>query len=264
MNNTKIEWSKKTWNPITGCTKVSSGCKNCYAERMANRLEAMGNPRYTNGFDVTLHADKLLDPYKWKKPQLIFVNSMSDLFHEDVPEAFIQSVFKVMEDNPQHIFQVLTKRSKRLKQMAKTLPWPKNIWMGVSVEDGNTMTRIDDLSEVPVSVRFLSVEPLLSELPNMPLEGIGWVILGGESGPGARQMNHEWVEDIQRQCQLAEVPFFFKQWGDNQSNNPTLNDPTAKRNGGTAKGGYQLNGIVYNEYPKEAYTIINAKRKGVA
>lgn len=256
MNKTKIEWSKKTWNPVTGCSKITSGCKNCYAERMANRLNKMGNPRYENSFEVTLHPDKLLDPYKWKKPQMIFVNSMSDLFHEDIPDAFIKSVFKAMKDNPQHIFQVLTKRSKRLVEMAEDLPWSKNVWMGVTVENEKVRFRIDDLRKVNANVRFLSVEPLLSALPDLNLKEIDWVIVGGESGPGARQMEWEWVEDIQTQCQFANVPFFFKQWGHFQGNNPNHNDYTDKRKGGIAKGGHLLNGRIFNEYPKEAERVL--------
>ena len=202
-----------TWNPVTGCTLVSEGCRHCYAERMALRLRAMGNPRYTNGFDVTLHDDLVDLPRRLRRPRLIFVNSMSDLFHEDVPEEFIRKVFATMKACPQHTFQALTKRSARLKEMAPQLPWPDNVWMGTSVEDERVIERIEDLRQVPAHVRFLSCEPLLGALDNLNLSGIGWVIVGGESGPGARPMHKEWVESIQQQCQDANVPFFFKQWG---------------------------------------------------
>ena len=202
-----------TWNPVTGCSKVSDGCRHCYAERMAARLKAMGQARYANGFKVTLHEDALSDPFNWKRPRIVFVNSMSDLFHEDVPLEFISRVFGTMANCPQHSFQVLTKRSKRLRDVATNLPWPTNVWMGVSVEDKRVLDRIPDLQTVPARVRFLSLEPLLGPLDNLPLEGIHWVIVGGESGPHARQMESEWLEGILKQCQERSVPFFFKQWG---------------------------------------------------
>lgn len=208
-----IEWTEATWNPVTGCSKVSAGCKNCYAERMAFRLQAMGNSRYENAFKVTLHEDLLDAPRKWKKPRIIFVNSMSDLFHKDVPTAFIKRAFKTMNDCPQHTFQILTKRSGRLKQIAGKLHWSKNIWMGVSVEDDRVYERIHDLAEVPAHVRFLSCEPLIGPTDNLPLDGIHWVIVGGESGPNARPMEESWVHSIKEQCSSAGVAFFFKQWG---------------------------------------------------
>lgn len=208
-----IEWTQTTWNPVTGCTKISQGCKHCYAERMAKRLQAMGVDRYRNGFAVTLHHDLLDLPMRWKQPRLIFVNSMSDLFHADVPMDFIQRLFSVMERCPQHTFQVLTKRSERLRELAPSLNWPPNVWMGVSVENAQVVHRICDLQQVPATVRFLSVEPLIGPIDALPLEGIHWVIVGGESGPGARPMKREWVESIFRQCRAAGVPFFFKQWG---------------------------------------------------
>ena len=210
---TKIEWTEYTWNPVTGCTKVSQGCKHCYAERMAARLKAMGNPRYTNGFRVTIHEDLLELPMRLHKPRLIFVNSMSDLFHEQVPEGFIRRAFRVMASCPQHTFQILTKRDKRLAEIAPKLPWPKNIWIGVSVENQNTISRIYSLQKIPAQIRFISCEPLLGPLPNLPLEKIHWVIVGGESGPKARPMEKEWVENIRAQCEKASIPFFFKQWG---------------------------------------------------
>lgn len=209
----KIEWTNATWNPITGCTKVSPGCKNCYAERMARRLQAMGVSNYKNGFKLTLHPHVLPKPLSWKKPSLIFVNSMSDLFHEDVPVDFIHEVFKVMSQAKQHIFQVLTKRSERLRNLASCLIWPSNVWIGVSVENSDYTYRIDHLRHVPASVKFLSLEPLLGPIPDLNLQGIDWVIVGGESGPRARVMRKEWVIEIRNQCVDQSVPFFFKQWG---------------------------------------------------
>jgi protein gp37 len=208
-----IEWTEMTWNPVTGCTKLSQGCKRCYAERMAKRLVAMGNARYRNGFNVTLHPDLVDLPRRWRQPKFVFVNSMSDLFHEEVPLDYIQRVFATMRECPQHTFQILTKRSERLAELALHLPWPRNVWMGVSVENARVIERIGDLQQVPAAVRFLSLEPLIGPLDALPLEGIHWVIVGGESGPGARVMRPEWVEAIFRQCREANVPFFFKQWG---------------------------------------------------
>jgi len=208
-----IEWTDATWNPVTGCSKVSPGCKNCYAERLAARLLAMGNPRYRNGFDVTLHQDQLTLPLRWKQPRRIFVNSMSDLFHEDVPDSFIHHVFKVMAQAHWHIFQVLTKRAERLAKLAPQLRWSKNIWQGVSVENSDYTWRIDHLRKVPAEVRFISVEPLLGPISDLPLQGISWVIVGGESGPGFRPVQPAWVREIRSQCTRSGVPFFFKQWG---------------------------------------------------
>ncbi len=208
-----IEWTEMTWNPVTGCIKVSQGCKHCYAERMAKRLQAMGADRYRDGFRPTLHDDLIDLPKRWKKSRLVFVNSMSDLFQEAVPDEFIRRIFSTMQDCPQHTFQILTKRSERLRELGPTLPWPSNVWMGVSVEDSRVIGRITDLEAVPAQVRFLSCEPLIGPLENLPLRGIQWVIVGGESGPGARPMPSEWVELIHRQCRRGGVPFFFKQWG---------------------------------------------------
>jgi len=208
-----IEWTEMTWNPVTGCLKVSQGCKHCYAERMAKRLHAMGAVRYRNGFEPALHEDLVDLPKRWKKPRVIFVNSMSDLFQEDVPDDFIRRVFATMRACPQHTFQILTKRSDRLKKLGKTLHWTENIWMGVSVEDARVLGRITDLASVPAHIRFLSCEPLIGPLENLSLKDIHWVIVGGESGPGARPMKREWVESIHSQCRRSEVPFFFKQWG---------------------------------------------------
>jgi len=211
--NSKIEWTQKTWNPVTGCDKVSQGCKHCYADRLARRLQAMGNARYRNGFEVTLHEDLLDKPFEWKQPQLIFVNSMSDLFHEKIPMEFIQRVFYTMVECPQHVFQILTKRNKQLSSLAPELPWAENIWMGVSVENADVVDRVRDLQEIPARVKFLSCEPLIGPIPELPLEGIDWVIVGGESGPGARPMDLNWARQIRDQCQEAGVAFFLKQLG---------------------------------------------------
>lgn len=208
-----IEWTEVTWNPVTGCRKISQGCKHCYAERMARRLKLMGAARYVNEFEPTLHWDLVDTPRRWRKGRTVFVNSMSDLFQEEVPLDFIQAVFRTMQETPQHTYQVLTKRGDRLRELAPHLPWPRNVWMGVSVEDLRVVDRIVDLQAVPAAVRFLSCEPLIGPLPGLPLAGIHWVIVGGESGPGARPMQTQWVEQIHRQCQRAGVAFFFKQWG---------------------------------------------------
>jgi protein gp37 len=210
---TSIEWTGSTWNPVTGCTKISSGCRNCYAERMARRLKAMGQPRYRNGFEVTLHPEVLERPLEWHKGQMVFVNSMSDLFHNRVPLAFIRQVFDVMREASQHTFQVLTKRSGRLAKLAPNLDWPPNVWMGVTVESADYLGRLDDLRTVPAAVRFVSFEPLLSSVDSADLTDIGWVIAGGESGPGARPMSKSWVCAIRDTCVEERIPFFFKQWG---------------------------------------------------
>jgi protein gp37 len=232
-STTSIEWTEMTWNPVTGCAKVSQGCKHCYAERMAKRLRAMGSKRYENGFQPTLHEDLIDLPLKWKKPRLIFVNSMSDLFQEEVPDEFIRAVFATMQACPQHTFQILTKRSERLRAIGPTLPWPPNVWMGVSVEDWRVTNRITDLATVPAHVRFLSCEPLIGPLENLPLEGIHWVIVGGESGPFSRGMQSEWVDSIHRQCISNNVPFFFKQWGGVRKD----------------RTGRELHGEIYSEMP---------------
>lgn len=211
--NSTIEWTESTWNPMTGCTKLSLGCKNCYAERLAKRLQAMGQTKYRNGFKLTLHPHMLNMPLTWKKPQMIFVNSMSDIFHEDAPADFIKSIFDVMAKAHWHIFQVLTKRSDRLFKIADDLKWESNIWMGVTVELAEYVYRIEHLRKSPAKVKLLSLEPLLGPLNELNLEGINWVIVGGESGPRARIMRKEWVFDIKDQCEQANVPFFFKQWG---------------------------------------------------
>jgi protein gp37 len=211
--NTPIEWTESTWNPLTGCTKISPGCKHCYAERMAKRLQAMGQPNYTNGFRLTMHPHSLELPLTWKKPQIIFVNSMSDLFHEDVPVTFVQQVFDVMRRASWHTFQVLTKRSQRLLELDREIDWPTNVWMGVSVEDVKYSFRIAHLQQSHAQVKFLSLEPLLGPIPDLDLKNINWVIVGGESGPGSRPLAEDWVISIRDQCLRVRVPFFFKQWG---------------------------------------------------
>jgi protein gp37 len=211
--NSSIEWTGATWNPVTGCTKVSPGCKNCYAERLALRLQAMGQPNYANGFKLTLQPHMLTLPLRWKKPRVIFVNSMSDLFHTDVPLDYIARVFEVMQRANWHRFQILTKRSQRLQELSPRLPWQSNIWMGVSVENKDFTFRVDHLRHTAAQIKFLSLEPLLGPLPKLNLRSIDWVIVGGESGPRARYMNPEWVLDIRDQCRDAGVAFFFKQWG---------------------------------------------------
>jgi protein gp37 len=208
-----IEWTEATWNPVTGCTKISPGCKHCYAERLASRLKEMGLRNYANGFELTLHEHMLQKPLDWKKPQMIFVNSMSDLFHDAVPVLFIQRVFGVMRRAAWHQFQVLTKRAERLLELTPKLEWCDNIWMGVSVENGDYQFRIDLLRQSKARFKFLSLEPLLGPLLELDLTGIDWVIVGGESGPGARPMKEDWVLEIRDNCKASGVPFFFKQWG---------------------------------------------------
>ena len=212
-NRSAIEWTESTWNPVTGCSKISLGCKNCYAERMAKRLQAMGQPNYVKGFNLAIHEGTLELPLQWKSRQDIFVNSMSDLFHKNVPLNFIKKVFDTMNRANRHRYQILTKRSKRRLEIDRYLPWSKNIWMGVSVETENYVGRIDDLRKTTAHLKFLSLEPLLGPLPKLDLFGIDWVIVGGESGPGARLMREEWVMSIRDQCRKAGLPFFFKQWG---------------------------------------------------
>jgi len=237
--NSAIEWTESTWNPLTGCTKISSGCKHCYAERMAVRLQAMGQPNYARGFELAMHENALGLPLKWKKPQTIFVNSMSDLFHQAVPVEFVLKVFDVMCRADWHCYQVLTKRSDRLLDLSPRLPWKPHIWMGVSVESLGYAFRIDHLRKTGAMVKFLSFEPLLGPLPGLNLEGIDWVIVGGESGPGARPMDPAWVFEIRDQCQTANVPFFFKQWGG-----------TRKK-----KSGRELEGRTWDEMPALASAV---------
>ncbi|MBV6703080.1 DUF5131 family protein [Kitasatospora aureofaciens] len=237
-----IEWTEATWNPTTGCDRVSSGCDNCYALTLAKRLKAMGAAKYQTdgdprtsgpGFGLALHPDALDVPKRWQSSRVVFVNSMSDLFHARVPLPFVRDVFQVIADTPQHTYQVLTKRSVRLRRLADRLEWPDNLWMGVSVEDESQLGRVDDLRAVPAVVRFLSLEPLLGALPGLNLDGIGWVIAGGESGPGHRPMDPAWVAGIRDACRAAGVPFFFKQWGGR--------NPKAR--------GRDLNGRTWDEMP---------------
>jgi protein gp37 len=230
-----IEWTDATWNPVTGCTKISPGCKYCYAERLALRLQRLGNPRYANGFELTQQPDQIDLPLRWSRPRRIFVNSMSDLFHTDIPDEFIQSVFTTMETADWHNFQVLTKRAERLPLIAPKLPWPGNVWLGVSVENADYTWRLDHLRKVPSAVRFVSIEPLLGPIATLNLEGIHWVIVGGESGPKHRKPNPEWVRHLRDFCVRAGVPFFFKQWG----------GPIAK------SGGRILDGRTWDEMPDE-------------
>jgi protein gp37 len=236
---TTIEWTEVTWNPVTGCSKISPGCTHCYAERLAFRLKAMGNPNYKNGFEVTLHEHSLGYPLKLKAPRTIFVNSMSDLFHEEVPLSYIQRVFDIMTNAKQHRFQVLTKRSERLLKLCKELPWADNIWMGVSVESNDYLYRIEHLRETEAKVKFLSLEPLLGFIPELPLNGIHWVIVGGESGPGARVLQPNWVRQVRDKSFKAQVPFFFKQWGGFNKK----------------KAGKVLDGQVWNQMPKNLLGI---------
>jgi protein gp37 len=208
-----IEWTHVSWNPVTGCSKVSPGCAHCYAERMARRLQAMGQPRYARGFEVVAHDESLELPLRWKKPREVFVTSMGDLFHDDVPEGFIVRVFDVMRRAQQHRFQLLTKRSRRLAEMSSQLPWPPNVWAGVTAERADCQWRIADLRQTPAAIKFLSLEPLLGPIEPLDLEGIDWVIVGGESGARARPMDGDWVRSIRNQCVSSGVAFFFKQWG---------------------------------------------------
>ena len=241
MAKSSIEWTDATWNPVTGCTKISPGCKHCYAERMANRLQAMGQPNYRNGFDVTLQPQMLELPLQWKSPQRIFVNSMSDLFHASVPLDYIKRVFGIMRRADWHQYQILTKRSERLRELSPLLEWDDQIWMGVSVENANYAYRIDDLRRTGAAVKFLSLEPLLGSLPKLDLSGIDWVIVGGESGPGARPMDPSWAVDVRDQCLNAGVPFFFKQWGGVQKK----------------RTGRELEGRTWDEMPTDSgFTIL--------
>jgi len=233
-NPSRIEWTDATWNPVTGCSKISPGCKNCYAERMAMRLQAMGQPRYRNGFKVTLQSDILTLPLTWKRPSRIFVCSMSDLFHPDVPLSFVSSVFNVMGKAHWHVFQILTKRSKRLLELSTKLTWYDNVWIGVSVENSDYTYRVRHLQQVEAKIRFISLEPLLGPIRRLPLSGIGWVVVGGESGPQSRPMKECWVQDIKKQCQKRGIPFFFKQWGGRRK----------------CKTGRILDGRTWDEFPK--------------
>ena len=239
MAESRIEWTDATWNPVTGCTKVSQGCKHCYADRMAHRLQAMGVDKYRNGFEVTLHPDTISDPLRWRTPKRIFVNSMSDLFHDDVPDRFIRGVFDTMRRAHWHQFQVLTKRPERAAELAGSLPWPANIWMGTSVENQRWTSRVDALRAIPAAVRFLSCEPLLGPL-TLDLTDIHWVIVGGESGPRARPMKEAWADSIRQQCEEAGVAFFFKQWGAYNCDGVRV---------GKGRAGRVLGGRMWNQLP---------------
>lgn len=232
---TKIEWTESSWNPITGCSPISPGCAHCYAARFAKRLQAMGNPRYKNAFEVTIHEDLINAPLSWKKPQMIFVNSMSDLFHDDVPTEIIKRIFDTMNKAPAHTFQVLTKRAERLAELAPELQWSDNIWMGVSIENQDMIFRSDLLRQTDAHIKFISAEPLLSSLDGLNLEGIDWLIVGGESGPGCRPMQKEWVLDLKNLCEATDTAFFFKQWGG-------INKK---------KAGSLLDGKMYKDYPSK-------------
>ena len=233
MAQSNIEWTEMTWNPTTGCDKISAGCKYCYAEVMTRRLYAMGIEKYKDGFKVSTHENELITPYKWKSSKIVFVNSMSDLFHPQVPFEFIQKVFVVMNNTPQHTYQVLTKRAERLFELHEHLNWTANIWMGVSVEDSRVLHRIDYLRQTNARTKFLSCEPLIGPLMNMNLENINWVIVGGESGRKARPLKESWIWDIKQQCQEYGVAFFFKQWGGVNKK----------------KSGRELGGRTYDEMP---------------
>ena len=237
--NSSIEWTNSTWNPTSGCTKLSPGCHNCYAERMSKRLKAMGNVDYSNGFNLTTHKEKLDLPYKWRKSKTIFVNSMSDLFHENVPDDFISDTFKVMYNTNWHRYQILTKRSKRLLLLSNRINWSKNIWMGVSIENKEYLHRIDDLKQTDAFVKFISFEPLLGPIGKINLKGLDWIIVGGESGPGARIIKEAWVVELRDQCIESGISFFFKQWsGINKK-----------------KSGRLLQGRYWNEFPKKSYKL---------
>jgi protein gp37 len=240
----KIEWTESTWNPLTGCTKKSQGCLHCYAERIALRLQAMGQPNYLNGFKLTMHEHVLDTPLSWKKPQMIFVNSMSDLFHEDVPVSFILKIFDVMRRSSWHQFQILTKRSERLQELNSIIQWPDNVWMGVTIENSDYNFRADHLRQTNAKIKFLSLEPLLGPLTELNLSGIDWVIVGGESGPHSRPIKEDWVLQIRDQCLVENVPFFFKQWG------------------GTNKkqAGRLLQGRTWNGWPQLSLTASNTKK----
>jgi len=234
MNKSKIEWTESTWNPISGCDKISKGCENCYAERMAKRLQAMGTRGYEDGFKVTLHPYTLDKPLKMKKPQMIFVNSMSDIFHKDVEDEYIIKIFEVMNKAHWHIFQVLTKRPERLREIKNKLKWTDNIWFGTSVESNDYIDRVDELRECPAKIKFLSIEPLIDSVNKINYTDIDWVIVGGESGYGCRELKKEWVIDVKDKCQEFDIPFFFKQWGGVNKK----------------KAGRLLDGKIYDEMPK--------------
>lgn len=249
MAQSNIEWTELTWNPVTGCSKISPGCKYCYAEAMSKRLKAMGIEKYSDGFRIRTHPDALNIPFTWKRPKVVFVNSMSDLFHPEVSLEFIRKVFSVMNDTPQHIYQVLTKRSDRLLELSSHLKWTENIWMGVSVENEEYTFRIEHLEQTGAKVKFLSIEPLIGPITTLNLKAINWVIVGGESGAKARPVKKEWIERLKLICEHKEVPFFFKQWGKTKFNSDPQDPTILSDHPNHAKGGCQLNGVIYREMP---------------
>lgn len=252
MGQSSIEWTELTWNPVTGCNKISPGCKFCYAETMTKRLMAMGLEKYAAGFQVRVHAGALNTPFSWKKPKVVFVNSMSDLFHPEVPGDFIKAVFAVMNQTPQHIYQILTKRSKRLLEVATELEWTANIWMGVSVENEEYTYRIPDLAATPAKTKFISIEPLIGPVTTLPLKNIDWVIVGGESGHRARPVRKEWIEFIKDKCERSNTAFFFKQWGKSRFNANPLDPTIDTKHPFHAKGGCELDGKIYRNMPENA------------
>ncbi|HEX8023701.1 phage Gp37/Gp68 family protein [Mucilaginibacter sp.] len=252
MAQSDIEWTEVTWNPVTGCNKISPGCKFCYAETMSKRLKAMGIDKYKEGFKLKIHPEVLNTPFSWKKSKVVFVNSMSDLFHEDVPIEFIKAVFAVMNSTPQHTYQVLTKRSERLLELSEELNWTNNIWMGVSVENEDYTYRIKELAQTSAKTKFLSIEPLIAPIKTLELNKIDWVIVGGESGHKARPLKKQWVDYIKGKCEEKNVAFFFKQWGKAKfninQNDPTIDSGHPKH----AKGGCELDGKIYRQMPPKA------------
>ncbi|MDV2493983.1 hypothetical protein CMU02_14800 [Elizabethkingia anophelis] len=249
MNKSNIEWTEITWNPTTGCTKVSNGCKNCYAERWANMQHKRGINQYRNGFELTLATERLNDPLKWKKPQIVFVNSMSDLFHNKVENDYIKKVFSVMNNTPQHTYQILTKRIERVKELADNIFWSDNIWLGVSVENTEFVERIEILKKIPAKIKFISFEPLLGDVKYNDFTDIDWVLVGGESGGKARKVEKEWIKSIIDNCKRQNTAFFFKQWG-KRVFNPNQKDPTIdKKHPFYAKGGCMVDDKIYREYP---------------
>jgi protein gp37 len=249
MAQSNIEWTELTWNPVTGCNKVSPGCKFCYAEVMSKRLKAMGVEKYKDGFAIKTHSESLNIPFTWKRSKIVFVNSMSDLFHPEVPISFIKAVFSVMNQTPQHTYQVLTKRSERLLELSPELNWTDNIWMGVSVENDDYTYRISDLSKTAAQIKFLSIEPLIGPLKTLNLNKINWVIVGGESGHKARPVKKTWIEFVKKKCEESETPFFFKQWGKPKFNTNQFDPTIDTAHPQHAKGGCELNGVIYRQLP---------------
>ncbi len=252
-----IEWTETTWNPTTGCTKISSGCKNCYAQNWAHMQQKRGISQYKSGFELALAPNRLEDPIKWKKPKMVFVNSMSDVFHKAIPSNYLESIFEVMNNTPWHTYQILTKRIERILETNSKMLWSENIWLGVSVEDKTTIQRIELLKSSSAKVKFISFEPLLESLGSLDLNGIDWVIVGGESGGSARKLEKEWVLEIMSQCKNKNIPFFFKQWG-KRIFNPDPTDPTMDRpHPHYARGGCMIDKEIIREFPKKTYGLTN-------